>query len=151
MDPVSGEVIAETTTAHTTHDGEALDTLFSKTPKSVKTVLGDGIFDGQRYREKIKMHGAKALVPPPRHARLTHRDPDRDEAVTLIRGLGGDTNARSLWGKVTGYSQRALVENTFSRMKRMFGASLFSKEANRQRVENLYRCLLLNKLNARGC
>jgi len=128
MDPVSGEIIAETTTTHTTHDGEVLDHLLTKTPKSVNTVLGDGIYDGLKYRKRIKRHGAKALVPPPRHARIRLRDPDRDEAVMLIRGLGGDTNARSLWGKLTGYSQRALVENTFSRMKKMFGASLFSKE-----------------------
>jgi hypothetical protein len=151
MDPVSGEIIAETTTTHTIHDGESLGVLLPKTPKSVKTVLGDGIFDGQRYRERIKRHGAKALVSAPRHARITHRDPDRDEAVKLIRGLGKDTNARSLWGKLTGYSQRALVENTFSRMKRMFGASLFSKKFDNQIVENHYRCLLLNKMNTRAC
>jgi hypothetical protein len=105
MDPKSGEIIAETTTVHTTHDGEALDKLLSKTPKSVKTVLGDGIFDGQRYREKIKRHGAKALVPPPRHAMITYRDPDRGEAVKLIHSLGGDTNARSLWGNSQGIAK----------------------------------------------
>jgi hypothetical protein len=150
MDPVSGEIITETTTTHTIHDGESLGVLLPKTPKSVKTVLADGIFDGQRYRERIKRQGAKALVSAPRHARITHWGPDRDDAVKLIRGLSKDTNARSLWGKLTGYSQRALVENTFSRLKKMFGVSLFSKESNRQVIENSYRCLLLNRMNTRA-
>jgi hypothetical protein len=151
IDPKTHDIIAEKTTTNTVHDGEMLETLLFQTPKSVKTVLGDGIYDGKKYREAIKNRGAKALVPPPKNARVTHRDPDRDEAVKLIRGLGGDTKARSLWGKLTGYSQRSLVENTFSRMKRMFGPQLFSKEIDRQKVENSYRCLLLNKMNVRAC
>jgi IS5 family transposase len=151
MDPVSGEIIAETTTTLTTDDGEVLDHLLTITPKSVKRVLGDGVYDGLKYRERIKRHGTKALASPPRHVRIRRRDPDRDEAMKLTRGFGGDTNARSLWGKLTGYSRRALVENTFSRMKKMFGAGLFSKESNRQVVENYYRCLLLNRMNTRVC
>jgi hypothetical protein len=35
-------------------------------------------------------------------------------------------------------------------MKKMFGASLFSKESNRQVIENSYRCLLLNRMNTRA-
>lgn len=149
VDPKSGEIIAEKTTIHTVHDGEVLDHILSQTPKSVDTILGDGIYDGRRYRERIRKWGARALVPPPKNAKLTYRDPDRDEAVKLIRGFGGDIKARSLWGKLTGYSQRSLVETAFSRMKRMFGASLFSKEIGRQVIENRYRCLLLNKMNHR--
>jgi hypothetical protein len=36
-------------------------------------------------------------------------------------------------------------------MKKMFGAGLFSKESNRQVVENYYRYLLLNRMNTRAC
>ena len=149
IDPKSGDIIAEKTTIHTVHDGKVLDDLLSQTPKSVKTVLGDGIYDGRRCREKIRKYGARALVSPPKNARLTYRDPDRDDAVKLIRGFGGDTKARSLWKKLSGYGQISLVETAFSRMKRMFSPQLFSKCIDRQIVENHYRCLLLNKMNHR--
>jgi len=54
--------------------------------------------------------------------------------------------AKSLWGKLTGYSRRALVETTFSRMKRLFAERLFSKIIEKQIIENKLRALLLNKL-----
>ena len=79
------------------------------------------------------------MIPPPKNARIHHMDPGRDDAVRIIRGLG-----RSLWGKLTGYSQRSLVEAVFSRMKRLFGSRLFSKRSDAQKVEKHLRCLLLN-------
>ena len=71
------------------------------------------------------------------------------QVIRIIRGLGGDKTARSLWGKLTGYSRRALVETAFSRMKRLFGDRLFSKRFEAQSVENHLRCRLLNHF-ARG-
>ena len=81
-----------------------------------------------------------------KNSRVWGRDVDRDDAVRIIRGFGGDRKAKSLWGKITGYSRRALVEATFSRMKRLFGDRLFSKDTEKQVVENRLRCLLLNKM-----
>lgn len=97
-------------------------------------------------RSLIKGQGGKALIPPPRHAVCRGIDPGRDRTVLEICGLGGDKIAKSIWGKLTGYSQRALVETTFSRYKKTFGDRLFSKTRERQIVENRLKCVLLNKM-----
>ncbi len=89
---------------------------------------------------------ARALIPPPKNARIWGRDPNRDDAVRIIRDFGGDKQAKSLWSKMIGYNLRVLVEATFSRMKRLFGDRLFSKTTDKQVVENRLRCLLLNKM-----
>ncbi|MGK5594693.1 MAG: IS5/IS1182 family transposase, partial [Parachlamydiaceae bacterium] len=53
---------------------------------------------------------------------------------------------RSLWGKLTGYNQRVLVEAAISRLKRLFGDRFYSKSLERQMVENRLRCLLINRM-----
>jgi len=88
IDPKSGDILAEKTTLHTVHGAEVVDDLLCHIPKSVKTVLGDGIYDGTRCRKKIEKYGACALVPPPKNARLSYKDPDRDEAIKLIKSFG---------------------------------------------------------------
>jgi len=97
-------------------------------------------------REVIKKRKAKALIPPPRNARYRGTSSERDQAIAAIRGLGGDKEAKSIWAKLSGYSQRVLVESVFSRKKRVFGEQLFSKRTDKQCVENAARCLLLNEM-----
>ena len=42
---------------------------------------------------------------------------ERNRAISERKGLGSDEVGLSLWGKLTGYSKRALVETGFSRLK----------------------------------
>lgn len=147
IDLKTGEVMAEATTNSEVHDGKQIKTLLNETPRSLKQVLADGAYDGKCCRNEISRRGAKALIPPPKTARIHNKDYDRDDAIRVIQGLGGDKEARSIWGKLTGYSQRSLIETTFSRMKRLFGDRLFSKRFDSQSIENRLRCLLLNKMN----
>lgn len=127
IDPSTQEIVAEATTESSVKDGKVLKALLNQIEESIETVIADGAYDGKDVREEIRKRGAKALVPPPRNARLHGIDSNRDDAVLIIRGLGNDKIAKSIWGKFTGYSIRALVETAFSRMKRLFGERLFSK------------------------
>ena len=146
VDPKTGEIVAQTTTKSNVHDGKVTQNLLDQVHESVGLVLADGAYDGQNSRKAIKNKKAKALIPPPKNARIRGKDPNRDDAIRIIRGLGGDVQARSLWGKLTGYNQRSLVETTFSRMKGLFGSRLFSKTTERQKVENFLRCLISTSL-----
>lgn len=112
----------------------------------ISVVIGDGGYDEKQSRREIKRKHAKALVPPPKNGRILGEDKERDDALLRIQNLGGGVEGRSLWGKSTGYSIRSLVETAFSRMKRLFGAALFSKTLDRQSVENSLRCIILNKM-----
>lgn len=148
IDPKTQEIVAEATTASSIKDGKMLKTLLNNTRGPIATVVADGAYDEQEAREEIRKRRAQALIPPPCNAILHGTDPDRDDAIRVIRGLDGDKEAKSLWGKLTGYSIRALVETAFSRVKRLFGERLFSKVADKQAVENRLRCLILNKMRS---
>jgi hypothetical protein len=149
IDAATQEIVAEATTKSSIKDGKVLKTLLNDIKDPLAAVIADGAYDERAAREEIRKRKAKALIPPPRNARLHGTDADRDDAVLIIRGLGGDKVAKSIWGKLIGYSIRALAETAFSRMKRLFGERLFSKIPEKQAVENRLRCVLLNKMRVR--
>jgi hypothetical protein len=146
VDSKTQEIVAELTTDSSVADPKALPPLFAQMNHRVKEVIADGAYDSKDSRDLIKEQGGRALIPPPKNGVCRGIDIDRDQAVLVIRGLGGDKIARSIWGKLTGYSRRALVETTFSRYKKMFGEKAFSRTYERQVVENRLKCLLLNKM-----
>jgi Transposase DDE domain len=115
----------------------------------IKITMADGAYDCAPARSAIGKRGSKALIPPPKNASYKRTESDRDKAISIIEGLGGGREGRSLWGKLTGYSVRVLVESTFSRMKRLFGERLFSKIFEKQLVENRLRCVILNRIRYR--
>jgi hypothetical protein len=147
LDAKTQEIVAEVTTESNIADFRMVAPLLDQMPNSVKKVLGDGAYDRSQSREAIRKKKAKALIPPPRNARIRGSS-ERDHAILEIQGLGGDEIARSIWRKLSGYSRRSLVESAFSSLKRMFGDRLFSKKFKNQRIESRVRCILLNKMRA---
>lgn len=146
IDAKTQEIIGQIITEASVDDGKAFPALMDQVPNRVNTVIGDGAYDDKEIREIIKQRGGKALIPPPKNAICHGIDPDRDNAVLAIRGLGGDKIAKSIWGKLSGYSQRALVETTFSRHKKIFGDRFFSRTSERQKVESRLKCVIMNKM-----
>src|SRR3990167_8996218 len=51
----------------------------------------------------------------------------RNDAVKIIRGLGNDRLARSIWSKLVGYNRRVVAESMMARWKRLFGGDLRSQ------------------------
>jgi len=146
VDAETQEIVAECTTESGVADSLVAKRLLKAVPGKIKSVLADGAYDKKSGRDAVKSVCAKELIPPPRNARYRKTDSDRDQAIAAIRGLGGDLEARSIWGKLSGYSKRSLVETAFSRKKRLFGDRLFSKSIYKQSVENTARCMLLNQM-----
>jgi IS5 family transposase len=146
IDKNTQEIVGEISTAGSTDDGKAFPKVFSQVSSRVKTVIGDGSYDAQAVRDLVRKQGGKALIPPPKNAICHDKDPDRDRAILDIRGFGGDKKAKSIWGKLSGYSRRSLVETTFSRYQQMFRERAFSKTWERLVIENRLKCVLLNKM-----
>jgi len=146
LDPRTQEVVAEITTLSSTGDATMANHLLEKSGKRVKKVIADGAYDREGCRNIIKDRGAIALIPPPKNAKFRGDGGERDEALRLITGLGGDKQAKSIWGKLTGYSIRALVETAFSRFKRCFGDRVFSKTFEKQQLEISLKWFLLNRM-----
>jgi len=148
IDAESQEIVSEFTTESTMADSAMTKKLLNAVPNKTKVVIADGAYDRSSSREAIKQRQAKALIPPPKNARYRGTRSERDLAIAVIRGLGGDKEARSIWGKLSGYSRRVLVETAFSRLKRLFGDRLFSRSLEKQGIENTARCMLLNQMRA---
>ena len=99
-----------------------------------------------------KGHGALVEVKSARRTRKIpayQRDKPEVEVNRLLEilGLGGGAEAKSLWGKLSGYSKRATVESAIARWKKLFSGYLESREAKRQQVETRLKSLIINKLN----
>lgn len=150
IDERTQEIVGEISTAATVDDGKAFPKVVQQVRGRPKLVIGDGAYDDRDVRELIREKGGKCLIPPPRNAVCHGTDLERDDAIKVIRAFGGDKVAKSIWGKLSGYSRRALVETTFSRYKKMFGERAFSRTEERIVLENRLKCVLLNKMMRAG-
>ena len=148
LDEDTQEVVAEVLTDSNVGDSSVVENLLDQIPDEIQEVKADGAYDRAATRISIKRRGARPIIPPPRNARIKHDRQERDEATLQIMGLGNDDLARSLWGRLTGYSRRVLVETVFSRYKRLFGGRLFSRTYERQQVENRLKLQILNAMIA---
>lgn len=135
----------EITDGHTA-DCKVGPKLISKCPDTAEVYLADGGYDTRTCRKAIKEKGAQALIPPRRNARFDANQKTRNQAVSERKGLGLDEVGISLWGKLTGYSRRALVETSFSRMKGLYGGMFYSRKMDTQRVEGHLKCLMMNQM-----
>lgn len=146
IDERTQEIVGEISTAATVDDGKVFAKVVQQVRGRPKTVIGNGAYDDRDVRDLIRKKGGKGLIPPPSNAVCHGTDLERDDAIKVIRAFGGDKVAKSIWGKLSGYSRRALVETTFSRYKKMFGERAFSRTQETIVLENRLKCVLLNKM-----
>jgi hypothetical protein len=71
----------------------------------------------------------------------------RNDSLQIIRNLGNDEEAFSIWKKLVGYHKRSLVETAFSRLKRLFGERLSNKKMVNLKAEVNFRCHVLNRMH----
>ena len=116
--------------------------------KGVKRVLMDGAADSVELYRFLWERGVDLLTPPKKNARK-RKEPwlqKRNERLIEILGFGGDKKAKSLWGKLSGYSKRATVESAIARWKKLFGQYLKSRCAENQEFEVIVKSLIMNKM-----
>lgn len=146
IDERTQEIVGEISTEAMVDDGKAFPQVMQQVKCRPKTVIGDGAYDDRDVRDWIRKKGGTSLIPPPSNGVCHGTDRERDDAIKVIRAFGGDKAAKAIWGKLSGYSRRALVETTFSRYKKMFGERAFSRTQERIVLENRLKCILLNKM-----
>lgn len=148
MDMKTGKLMfAEITDEHV-HDTVYLEEVLKKTNRRKGKVLMDGIADSLRCYRSARRHNKQLLTPPKRGAVL-RKEPElegRNDAVKIIRGLGNDQMAKSLWGKLIGYNRRVEIESMMSRWKRLYGADLRSRCAERKKNEIRLKAMMINAM-----
>jgi transposase len=103
-----------------------------------------------------KEHGIEFTAPPHRnaaeHINMYHYQiydkakwAERNEVIRRCeeKGIEG-------WKKEAGYNRRSIVENSFYRLKRIFGSSLKSRREEGQYREQCIRASLINRFNRLG-
>jgi len=140
-------VIAEVTREHI-HDTACLEKALKRCNRRKGKVLIDGIADSKRCYEICKKYNKELLTPPNRKAVL-RQEPEyrlRNDALRIIKGLGGDELARSIWSKLTGYSRRSKIESTIARWKKLLGGRLKSQSLERIKKEVMIKGMILNEM-----
>lgn len=116
--------------------------------KGMKRLLMDGAADAVWIYQLLWEQGVDLLTPPQKNAKI--RDEPwmkaRTNRLLEILGLGGDKAAKSLWGKLSGYSKRVTVESAIARWKRLFGPYLLSRSRKNQELEVRLKALIMNKM-----
>lgn len=139
-------VFADMTTEHV-HDTAFVPEILDRR-KGVKRVVMDGAADSSKLYKLCWEKGIDLLTPPQKNARK-RPEPwlvQRNSRLLEILGLGGDKIARSLWGKLTGYSKRATVESAIARWKKLFGQHLKGRTEETQHIEIQIKSMILNKM-----
>ena len=148
--PNTQEILLSELTDNSMNDINVMVDLVDKAPFRVGTVYGDGLYDAERCYKAIWDAGGKAIIPIKKNVKYTQPSKPwmkfRDEQLSVIRGLGGDDIARSLWKKLKGYHKRSLVETAFYRWKQLLGPMLKSRKMENQVVEALIKCQILNHM-----
>jgi hypothetical protein len=154
IDADNQDFVAFELTTHSVGEAKPAVRILNKIPGKLKSVRGDGAYDPNIVRETIYKKGARAIIPPPRHASIKKATEgwvkDRDQDIEAIYELGGRDAGRRPWKERVGYFKRSLVETAILRLKKMFGEELKSRLLETQRTEVLCKCLLINKMNELG-
>jgi hypothetical protein len=148
MDAKTGKLVfAEITDEHV-HDTAYLEKALRKTNRRKGKVLFDGIADSLRCYRLARKYNKQLLTPPKKGAVLRKEEElvGRNDAVRIIRGLGNDQIAKSLWGKLVGYNRRVVIESMMSRWKRLYGGDLKSRCPERKKNEVQLKAMMINAM-----
>lgn len=110
----------------------------------------DGAADSSWLYKLCWEEGIDLLTRPQKNARK-RAEPwmdKRNDRLLEILGLGGDKIAKSIWGKLSGYSRRVTVESAIARWKRLYGGHLQSRCPANQNFEVKMKAHILNKMKA---
>ncbi len=130
------------------HDGEVFADILDGIDAEIAQVSADGAYDHRRCYDEIAQHGAKAVIPPRKDAKIlphgnTKAPPHpRDQNLRYIRKHG-----RKKWKRDSGYHRRSLAETRMFRFKKIFGATfLCSRKFDNQAVDLFIKCVALNRM-----
>jgi hypothetical protein len=148
LDPESGKLLLAEITDEHVHDTTYLEEALRRGNRRRGKILIDGIADSKRCYGLAKKYN-KVLLTPPKRGAIIRKEKEyerRNDAVKIIRGLGNDRLARSIWSKLVGYNKRVVIESMMSRWKRLYGGDLKSHCVQRKKVEVQIKAMMINSM-----
>lgn len=154
IDAETQDIVVCELTSHSVGEVPSAVRMLDKIPGKLETVRGDGAYDPNAVRAKIYEKGARAIIPPPRHASIKGAKDgwvkNRDEDIAKIHSYGDRESGRKPWKEWIHYHKRSLVETAILRIKKMLGDQLKSRTLETQHTESFCKCLVINKMNELG-
>jgi transposase len=147
----SRDIIGLVNTKSGTHDNTQLKPLVEQVQVKhrIEAIIGDGAYDAKENYLLARRLGIEFIAPPPKNATEhinmyryhIYDKPGWEERNAVVRhveefGLDG-------WMADVEYHRRSLVENTFYRLKTIFGGNLKSRRETTQYTEQCIRASLI--------
>ena len=156
VDEKTGEILAATLTPNSNIDAHPVKGLLSQIKRPIVAVAADGAYDKWGVYDTLKNPPnqetpIKPIIPPQHNAKIKQhgncKKPPlpRDEAIRTIRKRG-----RKKWKELTNYHRRSIAETAMARYKGINGATLRARTLDRQEVEALIGCVMLNTFDRLG-
>ncbi|WP_051908743.1 IS5 family transposase [Candidatus Odyssella acanthamoebae] len=143
-----GYITARVLTDHHTDDRACVPSLIDQSNASYITdCLADGGYDSHQIYKFLEDQTIKPFIPPPSQAvvRSKTNPSTRDQTVKYIKEKG-----YWAWYYKNDLGRRNKVENTFYRLKTIFGRKLSSRILPNQDAESHLVCCMLNKMTSLG-
>ena len=143
-----GYIVARVLTDHHTDDRMCVDTILEQSNASYVTeILADGGYDSHKTYEELEKKKINPVILPPSQAVVNNAasPSKRDQAVKYIQEKG-----YWAWYYKNNAGRRNRVENTFYRLKTIFGRKLLSRTIPNQDTESAFLCTMLNTMTELG-
>jgi hypothetical protein len=143
-----GHIVSRVLTDHRTDDRTCVGSLLEPVDTQfISEVLADGGYDSHQIYRDLEKEMIKSLISPPSKAVVSCSGVPtlRDKAVQYIKDKG-----YWAWYHKNDFGRRNKVENTFYRLKTIFGRKLSSRNPQNQDAESLLICHLLNQMTDLG-
>jgi hypothetical protein len=147
VDADTGQILASELTTADVDDGSQVEPLLDQITAPLASFIGDGAYDQAGIYSIVAKHHPEAdMIVPPR-ATAVPSDMAEDTPTQRDRHLHNIAeHGRVGWQKRSGYTRRALVETTISRLKRVIGNTLRSRTDQRRRTEIALAIHTLNRM-----
>ena len=144
----TGKLVFSTLSDEHVHDTTHFERVLQASNLRRGKILMDGIADSQRCYETAERYNKELLTPPKKGAVIREEKvfDRRNDAIKIIRGLGGDDLAKMIWSKLIGYSKRVVVESAVARWKRLYGGEIKSRTEERMAKEITIKSLMINQM-----
>ena len=106
----------------------------------IDDVLADAGYDSHAAYHECAKKDIRSLIPPPHNAKLSQKKGASRERNDIIAYM--EEKGIHAWKKNHNYGRRNRVENTFFRIKNLFGRHLVSRTWNNQARESIFLCIL---------
>jgi hypothetical protein len=147
VDAETGQILASELTTSDVDDGSQVEPLLDQITVPLASFIGDGAYDQTGVYDTVaKRHPEADVIVPPRSTAVLSEDVEitptqRDRHLHSIAEHG-----RMGWQKRSGYTRRALVEASISRLKRVIGDALRSRIDRRRTTEIAIAVHALNRM-----